>query len=78
MAMHKFCDTRSIPYKTHTDLRRDPPRDFVRFCLLIWRGRYVHDSIWWRALTLLVSRRRSKIAMWVSIALFSVSFAFLV
>jgi hypothetical protein len=20
--MHKFCDTRSIPYKTHTNLRR--------------------------------------------------------
>lgn len=29
-------------------------------------------------LTLLVSRRRSKIAMWVSIALFSISVAFLV
>jgi hypothetical protein len=30
--MHKFCDTRSIPYKTHTNLRRDPPADLVRFC----------------------------------------------
>jgi hypothetical protein len=32
MAMHKFCDTRSMPYKTHAHLRRDPPSDYVRFC----------------------------------------------
>jgi hypothetical protein len=32
MAMHKFCDTRSIPYKTRGDLRRDPPADCMRFC----------------------------------------------
>jgi hypothetical protein len=32
MAMHKFCDTRSILYKTRSDLRRDPPSDYVRFC----------------------------------------------
>jgi hypothetical protein len=32
MAMHKFCDTRSMPYKTRSDLRRDPPADYVRFC----------------------------------------------
>jgi hypothetical protein len=32
MAMHKFCDTRSMPYKTRSDLRREPPADFMRFC----------------------------------------------
>jgi len=32
MAMHKFCDTRSMPYKTRSDLRREPPPDYVRFC----------------------------------------------
>jgi hypothetical protein len=32
MAMHKFCDTRSMPYKTHADLCREPPADFLRFC----------------------------------------------
>jgi hypothetical protein len=32
MAMHKFCDTRSMLYKTHADLRREPPADFMRFC----------------------------------------------
>lgn len=32
MAMHKFCDTRSMPYKTRPDLRRAPPIDFMRFC----------------------------------------------
>jgi hypothetical protein len=30
--MHKFCDTRSIPYKTRSDLRREPISDYVRFC----------------------------------------------
>jgi hypothetical protein len=30
--MHKFCDTRVMPYKTHADLRRDRPADYVRFC----------------------------------------------
>jgi hypothetical protein len=32
MAMHKFCDTRSMPCKTHADLHRDPPVDYMRFC----------------------------------------------
>jgi hypothetical protein len=32
MAMHKFCDTRSISYKTRSDLRCEPPADYVRFC----------------------------------------------
>jgi hypothetical protein len=32
MAMHKFCDTRSISYKTRSDLRREPISDYVRFC----------------------------------------------
>jgi hypothetical protein len=31
MAMHKFCDTRSMPYKTRSDLHRDPPSDYVLF-----------------------------------------------
>jgi hypothetical protein len=31
MTMHKFCDTRSMPYKTRSDLR-EPPSDYVRFC----------------------------------------------
>jgi hypothetical protein len=32
MTMHKFCTTHAMPYKTHADLRRDPPADYVRFC----------------------------------------------
>jgi hypothetical protein len=32
MAMHKFCDTRSMSYKTRSDLRREPIADYVRFC----------------------------------------------
>jgi hypothetical protein len=32
MAMHKFCATHAMPYKTHADLRRDPPADYVGFC----------------------------------------------
>jgi hypothetical protein len=32
MAMHKFCDTRAMPYKTRSDLRREPISDYVRFC----------------------------------------------
>ena len=32
MAMHKLCDTRSMRFKTRSDLRRDPPSDYVRFC----------------------------------------------
>jgi hypothetical protein len=32
MTMHKFCDTRSMPYKTHADLRQEPQFDYVRFC----------------------------------------------
>jgi hypothetical protein len=32
MAVHKFSDTRSMPYKTRSDLRREPPSDYVRFC----------------------------------------------
>ena len=35
MAMHKFCDTRSMPYKTHADLRHDPLAEFVRFCFAV-------------------------------------------
>jgi hypothetical protein len=32
--MHKFCDTRSMSYKTRSDfdLRREPISDYVRFC----------------------------------------------
>jgi hypothetical protein len=32
MAMHKFRVTRSMSYKTRSDLRRDPPADYMRFC----------------------------------------------
>jgi hypothetical protein len=32
MAMHKFCDTRSMPCKTRSDLRRKPSSYYVRFC----------------------------------------------
>jgi hypothetical protein len=32
MSMHKFCDMRSISYKTRSDLRREPISDCVRFC----------------------------------------------
>jgi hypothetical protein len=31
-AMHKFCYTRSISYKTRSDSRREPMSDYVRFC----------------------------------------------
>jgi hypothetical protein len=27
-----FCDTCSMPYKTRSDLRREPSGDFMRFC----------------------------------------------
>jgi hypothetical protein len=32
MAMHNFCDMRSILYKTRSDLRHEPISDYVRFC----------------------------------------------
>jgi hypothetical protein len=32
MAMHEFCDTSSMPHKTRSDLRREPPSDYIRFC----------------------------------------------
>jgi hypothetical protein len=32
MAMLRFCNTRSMPYNTRSDLRREPPSDYVRFC----------------------------------------------
>jgi hypothetical protein len=32
MTMHKFCTIHAMPYKTHADVRRAPPADYVRFC----------------------------------------------
>jgi hypothetical protein len=31
-AMHEFCDTRSMLYKTRSDLRRESISGYIRFC----------------------------------------------
>ncbi|MBO0754687.1 MAG: hypothetical protein J2P54_02410 [Bradyrhizobiaceae bacterium] len=63
--------------QTATMVAQRSPRQallFVAIILTIIIGGFVLIG----TLTLLVSRRRSKIAMWVSIALFAISFAVLV
>jgi hypothetical protein len=67
-------------YLYDRDVRRiamNPVFDLVTFevLVLVVGARLLSVLIFPLTLTLLVSRRRSKIAMWISIALFALSFA---